>query len=547
MAKGSLVSRRRFLQRSISLAGMAWINRSAWTQQAKRSGPAPLDIKRVQEHFKQFQRQELAATGKPGPDIWPWVERNVPLFESSDTQIERIYYFRWYSLQKHIVDTGRGRLLTEFLLPVKWGGYGQTIPDAAPHHLRDVRWLREDSVANDYARFWCSSDGAPRSYSLALADSVRSVALAKGDRHLVADLLPALSDNYSQWEKTQQDSNGLFWCIDTRDGMEVSISGDGYRPTLNSYMYGDAVALAAMARLQGDTAAARQWQQKADQQRTRVERELWNPADSFYEVRSPAADSGIRKEKKFKDNGSSLKLAGVRELIGYVPWYYNLPSSTDRAVAWKQLFDPQGFAGAYGPTTAERRSPRFRYANDDQCQWNGPSWAFATTQTLVALGNVLNGAAQTHIGKAEYLKLMQVYAHGHQLKLASGEVIPWGDEAQDADTGEWITRNILKARNSPLIGRGSYYNHSGYADPLITGLVGLRPREDDVIEINPLLPERAWNYYAIDALPYHGRLLRIQYDATGQHYKTGAGMRLWVDGRLVASRSALGPLQAKLS
>jgi hypothetical protein len=513
---------------------------------AKGAAPKPVDPTLAQKYLKQFQTQQLAVTGTPGDDIWPWMEKNLPWFESSDEQIERIYYFRWYSLHKHIVDTEKGRLLTEFLLPVKWGGYAQTIPDAVPHHLRDVRWLRQDSVAGDYARFWCSTDATPRTYSLALADSVYSVALAKGDTKLTADLLPALSENYSQWEKSQQDKNGLFWSVDTRDGMEISISGDGYRPTLNSYMYGDAVALAAMARLQGDQAAQKKWETKASQQRDRVERELWNPANSFYEVRSPAADSGLRHEKKFKDNGTALKLAGVRELIGYVPWYYNLPLNVDRAVAWKQLFDPQGFAGAFGPTTAERRSPRFRYANDDQCQWNGPVWAYATTQTLVSLGNVLNGPAQSHVGKKEYLKLMQIYAHSHQLRLASGEVAAWLDEAQDADTGDWITRDILRERKSPLIGRGSYYNHSGFADPLITGLVGLRPRQDDVLEINPLIPDGAWRYYAMDALPYHGHLLRIQYDADGSRYGAGAGMKVWVDGRLVGSRSSLGPLIAKL-
>jgi hypothetical protein len=44
----------------------------------------------------------------------------------------------------------------------------------------------------------------------------------------------ALVNNYRQWEKDHQDPNGLFWQIDDRDGMEVSIGGSGYRATINS-------------------------------------------------------------------------------------------------------------------------------------------------------------------------------------------------------------------------------------------------------------------------------------------------------------------------
>jgi len=96
------------------------------------------------------------------------------------------------------------------------------------------------------------------------------------------------------------------------------------------------------------------------------------------------------------------------------------------------------------------------------------------------------------------------------------------------------------------VGRGNYYNHSGFADPLITGLIGLRPRADGKVIVNPLLPAGTWSYFAIDRLPYHGHLLAIVYDASGTHYKRGRGLALFIGGKKVASRSALGPLEAQL-
>ena len=53
--------------------------------------------------------------------------------------------------------------------------------------------------------------------------------------------------------------------------------------------------------------------------------------------------------------------------------------------------DPQGFQAPFGPTTAERRHPGFAVSYEGhECQWNGPSWPFATSVTLTALANVLN-------------------------------------------------------------------------------------------------------------------------------------------------------------
>jgi hypothetical protein len=132
------------------------------------------------------------------------------------------------------------------------------------------------------------------------------------------------------------------------------------------------------------------------------------------------------------------------------------------------------------------------------------------------------------------------------IKLVNGEVIPWIDEDLDADTDEWIAKDMLIAKKSPQVGRGNYYNHSGFADPLITGLIGLRPGESDEIVLKPLLPAGSWSYFAVDALPYHGHLLTILYDASGKHYGRGRGLTLMVDGRVVTSRRDLGTLTYKL-
>ena len=497
-------------------------------------------------YILQFAADEREATGRQPSDEWPWLEANIPLFDSSDKHFEEMYYFRWYAWQKHVVNTSRGFLITEWLpKPEAADGFYGALPDAAPFHLGEARWLRNPQIASDYARLWANPGAGARKYSFPWSDSVRNVTLATGDRKLAADLLPALVENYKAWEQSNLDASiGLFWQIDTRDAMEKSIGGNGYRPPLNSYMVADAEAITAIAAEEGQPALEAEYAAKANALKRLIEEKLWNAKDNFYEDLSPSADSGIRKQKKFIDPGTKLQFSGVRELVGYIPWQFNL-SAANHAVAWRQLFDPHGFAGKFGPTTAERRSPRFRFASDDQCTWNGPSWPFATTQTLLALANLLNGQRQPYIGPQQYYQLFSNYVLSQHIALPGGRVIDWIDEDLDADTDEWIAKNMLIAKGKQ-VGRGNYYNHSGFTDPLITGLIGLRPQADNKLILHPLLPVGAWSYFALDDLPYHGHILTIVYDQTGKHYNRGRGLSLFVDGNKIASRATLGPIETNL-
>ena len=76
------------------------------------------------------------------------------------------------------------------------------------------------------------------------------------------------------------------------------------------------------------------------------------------------------------------------------------------------------------------------------------------------------------------------------------------------------------------------YNHSTYNDLIITGLMGLRPRSDDIVEINPLIPVEKWDYFCLDNVLYHRKILTIVWDKTGKKYNRGKGFMVYVDNKL---------------
>ncbi|MFQ6132885.1 MAG: glycosyl hydrolase family 65 protein [Armatimonadota bacterium] len=491
-------------------------------------------VDRFNEHDEELYVQEI-----PNESAWPFLKYYCPLFECPDKQIEEIYYFRWWTYRKHIKRTPDGFVVTEFLPKVGWSGKHNTISCPAGHHFYEGRWLLDPRFLDDYAVFWFRKGGEPRRYSFWAADALYARHMVWPNELLLTDLLDDLIANYEAWEESRLDANGLFWQIDDRDGMEVSIGGSGYRATINSYMYGDAMAIANIAKLAEREDVAERFRGKAERIKQLVQSLLWDEQARFFKV---------------LPRGEGQRLADVRELHGYTPWYFSLPDPGYEA-AWGQLMDSEGFYSPYGPTTAEQRHPRFAVSYEGhECQWNGPSWPYATSVTLTGLANLLNNYEQNVVSKSDYLDLLKIYAKSHRLRREDGSVVPWIDENLNPYTGDWIARTRLKTWRDgtwdPRKGgkeRGKDYNHSTYCDLVITGLVGLRPRADNVLEVNPLLPEGTWDYFCLDNVRYHRRTVTILYDRTGDKYGKGKGLRVFADGREVAACPTIERVTAELA
>lgn len=491
-----------------------------------------VDYRHYAESFHRDFAEDVV-NAVPDAKAADWMERNAPLFACPDADVERTWYYRWWTFRKHIKQTPDGYVLTEFLRPVKHAGKHNTISCALGHHIAEGRWLTDRRYIDEYVNFWLrggENGGFQRhyhQYSGWTAAALYDRWLADGGTQYVTPLLDALVADYRKWEEDRLLPSGLFWQYDVRDGMEESASGSrrnkNARPTINSYMYGNAKALAAIARLAGKADMAREFDDKAVALRQLVQDKLWDSNAAFF--------------KSLLDTGN---LAPVREEIGFTPWLFNLPES-DKGYerAWKQLMDPEGFYAPFGPATAERRSSAYAIrAEGDNCQWNGPSWPFSTAITLKALANVLNRYSQTAISADDYFKTFMIYTRSQRIRRDDGSIVPFIDENLHPDTGEWWAR-ALAIRKGTFYARGDHYNHSSYNDLIITGVVGLRPRPDDVVEVRPLLPANAWDWFCLDNLSYHGKMLTIIWDRTGRKFRRGAGLRVFVDGREIAHANSL--------
>ena len=476
------------------------------------------DYAHYADYFNTMEDENIVTT-IPNAQSSEWMRENIPLFDCPQENFKEMYYYRWWTLRKHIKRTPVGYGMTEFLVQRSYADRYNLIACAIGHHVMESRWLRDTTYLHQILRTWYyGNDGQAMTkmnkFSSWNPAAVLEMWKVQGDNDFLFGLKPRLEEEYARWERTNRLPSGLYWQGDVQDGMEESISGGRKkqyaRPTINSYMYGNAKALAVMNRMTGETAKAADYELKADTLRQLVETKLWNKDHQFFETL--CGDTS----------------AAVREAIGYIPWYFNLPSSSQYDVAWEQLTDEQGFSAPYGLTTAERRHPLFRSHGVGKCEWDGAIWPFATSQTLTALANYLQ---ENHSMISTFFRQMELYVESQHHRGR-----PYIGEYHDETNGAWLMGDRERSR---------YYNHSTFNDLMITGIVGLRPQEDGSIVVNPLMPQDKWDYFCLDGVNYRGHILTIIWDKDGQRYYQGSGLTLMVDGKVVANRKDIGKLTYK--
>jgi hypothetical protein len=440
------------------------------------------------------------------------------------TKFSKKYFtYRWWTLRKHIKQTEKGFVFTEFLIQRTYADKYNLIASALGHHIYESRWLHDRKYMDDNLKVWYRGNEGKamkklRFYSSWNIDAIYNRYLVTADKKFTTDLLPDLEADFTEWEKEKKLSNGLYWQYDVRDAMEETISGGrkekNARPSINGYMYGNAKALAAIEILSGKNDNEKKYMIKADSIKSLTQSKLWNNSHQFFEV--------------LKEKDTS---ANVKEEIGFIPWYFNMPDSNYN-LAWKSLTDTKTFCAPFGITTADRSHPLFRTHGCCKCEWDGAVWPFATAQTLTAMANLLNNYQQNFVADSNYFDLLETYVESQYYRGR-----PYVGEYLDEKTGYWLKGDEERSR---------YYNHSTFNDLVITGLVGLRPRPDNMIEVNPLLPANKWDWFCLDNILYHGKMITIVWDKNGTKYNRGKGLTVFVNGRKVASSLQLKRLEGKL-
>jgi hypothetical protein len=340
--------------------------------------------------------------------------------------MEQVYYYRWKLYKAHIRNVGTDSfIITEFINHVPWDREPYcTINAASMHHIYEGRWLKDDRYMNGYIDYLYQKGGNNRRYSESIADATYGRYLVNADQTFLIKQLDSMKSIYNQWSDHWDSSKDLYYIPAMPDATEYTIAsidasggkagfdgGDAFRPTINSYMYANALAIARIAAMKGDDLTYKEFLQKSNDLKKNIETNLWN-------------DSLQHFCDRFKQDNEYVKYWNFirgRELAGMIPWYFNLPADDPKFnTAWKQVTDTNRLIGAFGLRTNE---PSYEYyfkqyvfyEGQRGSQWNGPSWPYQTSQVLTGMANFLTDYKQNVITTTDYLKLLRQFTRQHYL------------------------------------------------------------------------------------------------------------------------------------
>ncbi len=460
-----------------------------------------------------------------------WFTNNAPSFVCSDPLVTKMFYHRLYNLKKNSMNPRLGRLNHRAFSEGRWrsGWYSNVISYGAGHQIRESRWLRDPSYAWGHLQTFTENprpDGiypshvTPKGqqggrYTDWITASAWDAYLVHPDKHLLASVLPAMIANAEGWRKVYGWGGSPLLVVDDHwwTGMEWQpsfFSFNGYktdredplrRVDLTAYNYGNETAVANACRVLGDSRAP-DFAARAAETKAAVQKQMWNPETNWFH--SLRASDGA--------------MSPAKEIIGIYPFAFDLPDARFVS-AWQTLLDPNLFWTKWPLASASKDCPAFAQngwpmgPGGRGCMWNGPSWPHANGLAMTAMENTLRrfrppfplpddrAGRGKRQGMGVHLPLTKddfynLFMSFTKVQYVNGQ--PWTGEFYNGDTGEWKTRE-------------RDYNHSIWLDPLIGGLVGIVPRSDDVLEIDPLLPEGKWSYWKLDNQWYHGHRLTVAF------------------------------------
>lgn len=489
--------------------------------------------------------EETVVQTIPNEKAYRFLQDNAPCLECPDEVIEETFAFRSWTIRKHLKNTEDGLMMTEFLPKVPWSGRHNTINAALFHHLNEYRWFANARKLNDYLLFFLENkDGRAYNYTTPALTAMYEFLCVTGNENLITENADKFENYFKEWESRHLTDSGLYWSFDDNDAMEWSISGStpqpdgkrkhdewiengyvdgitskvlkGLRPTMNAYMYGDAVTLSKIFKLVGNDEKSELYENKAKKIKTLVDEKLWD--GDFYKA---IHTDNINSDVSYKDIHPEMN---VRELIGYNPWIYCMPDAA-KASMFKYLKDDKCFKANTGFATADMSHQRFLYDMPHECLWNGYVWPFATSQTISGIISLLNGYEQSVITNNDLYDFIRTYADMHYVVDEKGKH-SFIDEVMYPDKLVWSSREKLKAlgwrADKGGYERGKDYNHSTFIDLVLRGLIGIDITSQTLV-VKPRIVG-IWKWFKVENLSYKNVIYNIYYDEDGTKYGKGRGI-----------------------
>jgi hypothetical protein len=504
-----------------------------------------------------FDDQQRAAPASPLPDHETqsreynrWFAENVPYFDAPDPGFKRMWYYRWWVIRFSMVDMATPDLHGAAFYEGKLG-FDNVIGFAVPLQLKELSYLRDPRYAVEQLQ----NSYRSRAPNGAVVDPPGSpywnetyshwIAAAAAELHRVQPLppdaihalLPAMAGDVRAW-LTAYDSDGdglperdrprvtgydldilSYWYF---DGGRLELTSEPpalERVDFASFVFANAMAVAELATAVGDTALADEFRATAERVRAATLAQLWDDQTHFF----------------YPQRASDDLRAPIREIHGFFPFTTQLaPDAPRYTQALAALVDPDDFWARYPPViTSLKHYKTWTWDMDGLTRNIAPHPISMGARTALQAIKHYHGHPIT---PADFMELMRRYND-----LLYPGVHP-NDPYWRPNAHEYYSKWEPHAQSpQPKPSDISHDFHSMYISLVVEGVVGLTPRQDERIELEPMA--REWPFFALDGLRYRGHDLTIIWDRPDGEVRYDGypeGFSLYIDGALAFTEPSLG-------
>jgi hypothetical protein len=480
--------------------------------------------------YKGFSNGTAFATHVRAYNLW-WAQ-NVPYFDSPEMAIKKNYYYRWWLMRFNNLDANIPGQTYQFPTSMEGVlGYNNAIVLTQPMHMDDLKYLRTPLYAygdwvsvgqvSKNGRF-LDNPGDPANWSNSYTQYIGEAAWRAYQIH---GGQPALLANLARY--AEQDVKGQLSFYD-HDGDRVieydwgALTGNdadavsfhwmsGWLDRAEgAYQYSGARAAAQAYQALGNTAKANEMNTLATNIQNGILNQLWNPSRQLFEHRHVATNQFVP----------------WKEINNYYPFAVGLVPNNSTYRQALRLYDDPAEYPIFPFYTANQRDKAASGTGS-----NNFSTINSTVQFRLVSSVLRNYTGQSWINTDWYKKLLYwnvwaQYVGGNTQWPDANEF--WANWNGSSITyRSWIHHNILGSSNWTLI----------------EDVAGLRPRNDNQIEISPI--NIGWSHFAVNNIRYRNVDLSIVWDdpADGVTRYSGVpqGYSIYVNGTRVATVNQLVP------
>ena len=419
---------------------------------------------------------------------------DAPMFTSDDELLNKTWWYRWFLLRHNYAEPntgfmkhgvfyeGRSHKVDKSPMNSKGHEFSQMIPLSTPMHLCDCRWKHGTHECTETLRSLPDSMDPQGFFATMMVDkrgahygnyaqwAFYQYTLVHPDEALVRELLPDFKMNFRKVQEAQHAGMDILpVCFDhRRTGKEYQPSfwyfnnfpdnvrdKDSFTPLkrvdLAAYQYRNALGLANLCRMIGDTDAA-EFEQAAETLRQLILEKMWDDEDGFF------YDLHYQTEEK----------ARVRNVTGADPLWACITDEKKYLHALDTILSDEFATGDCFASTSKNGPifmPQGGWKNNffkgrNGCMWNGPSWPFTTAIVLDMIAE--QSKQHEHCCDEAFARFLRQYSleHFKERNLA----MPYLVEHYDSVTGEALSDEVD-------------YLHSYYIDLIIRHVCGIEPNE----------------------------------------------------------------------